>query len=85
MLKRHKIERSSVVIPHEEDQEVIAMAKKLFKDVVNLETGKPEIQCIECNKTYHKRYSKKEHVKMYHLNEVHRCRTCGAVFKTGDQ
>ena len=54
MFKQHKIERSNVVIPTNEESVVLAaMAKRLF---VQVDEG-TKIHCIECKQSYHKRYT----------------------------
>ena len=53
MYKRHKIERSNVVIPIIEESVVLdAMTKRLF---VEGEEG-TKVYCMECKQSYHKRY-----------------------------
>ena len=52
MFKQHKIERSSVIIPKNDESVVLAaMAKRLF---VQIDEG-TKIHCIECKQSYHKR------------------------------
>ena len=80
MVKNHKLERHQIQIPNEhESVEVIEMAKKIFR-----QTDDERLLCIECNKTYHKRFGKHDHVKRFHLNIHHMCRKCGDIFTSND-
>ena len=91
MLKIHKVSRRDVSINNEDDEAVEAMVKNTFIEIIEEKSGKPLIKCTECNKTFHFRHKKKEHIKKYHLNEVHMCtfsddcgtRLCGEIFKSG--
>ena len=76
MVKNHQINRNQVKITHSLELDV---ANKIFK------SSQDKIFCTQCQKSYHKRYSKILHVKKFHLNMVHPCHYCGAIFQNGTE